>query len=109
MAVVGFGRNDLEVAQEQNRLTIRARRQSSGGKIYLHRGIATHAFQHHFDLADHVKVTDGTMGEGLLVISLRRELPEELKPRTIPINAGKFFQLNAAKREGGEAASQEAA
>jgi molecular chaperone IbpA len=91
MAVAGFAREDLEVVQEQNRLTIRGKRKGCDGKRYLHRGIATRAFAHHFDLADYVEVIDATMGEGLLVISLKRELPEALKPRTIPINAGVFM------------------
>jgi len=93
MAVAGFARDDLEVVQEQNRLTIRGKRKGSDGKRYLHRGIATRAFEHHFDLADYVEVIDATMGEGLLVISLRRELPEALKPRSIPINAGVFVHV----------------
>jgi molecular chaperone IbpA len=95
MAVAGFARDDIEVVQEQNRLTIRGKRKASDGKRYLHRGIATRAFEHHFDLADYVEVIDATMGEGLLVISLRRELPEALKPRSIPINAGVFMHLGS--------------
>lgn len=45
-------------------------------------------FERQFDLADYVEVTGATMGEGLLVIELKREIPEALKPRRIPINAG---------------------
>ena len=52
MAVAGFGRDDIELVQEQNRLTIRGRRVGCEGTTYLHRGIATRAFSHHFDLAD---------------------------------------------------------
>ena len=93
MAVAGFGKDDVELVQEQNRLTIRGRLKETDGKTYLHRGIATRAFERHFDLADYVEVTDATMGEGLLVISLKRELPEALKPRSIPINVGTFVPL----------------
>ena len=99
MAVAGFAREDMELVQEQNRLTIRGKRKGSDGKTYLHRGIATRAFVHQFDLADYVEVTDATMGEGLLVISLKRELPEALKPRTIPINAGTFVPLGRKPSE----------
>jgi molecular chaperone IbpA len=90
LAVAGFGRDDIELVQEQNRLTIRGKRKGSSGKTYLHRGIAARAFVHHFDLADYIEVTDATMGEGVIVILLKRELPEALKPRTILINAGTF-------------------
>jgi molecular chaperone IbpA len=93
MAVAGFAKDDVEVVQEQNRLTVRGKLKETAGKTYLHRGIATRAFERHFDLADYVEVTDATMGEGLLVISLKRELPEALKPRSIPINAGTFVPL----------------
>ena len=93
MAVAGFAKDDVELFQEQNRLTIRGKLKKTNGKTYLHRGIATRAFERHFDLADYVEVTDATMGEGLLVISLKRELPEALKPRSIPINAGTFVPL----------------
>jgi len=90
MAVAGFGKDDVEIVQEQNRLSVRGKLKESNGTTYLHRGIATRVFERHFDLADYVEVTDATMGEGLLVIDLKRELPEALKPRKIPINAGTF-------------------
>ena len=93
MAVAGFAKEDVDLVQEQNRLTVRGKLKDSNGKTYLHRGIATRAFERTFDLADYVEVTDATMGEGLLVISLKRELPEALKPRSIPINAGTFVPL----------------
>ena len=93
MAVAGFGKDDVELVQEQNRLTIRGKLKETNGKTYLHRGIATRAFERIIDLADYIEVTDATMGEGLLVISLKRELPEALKPRSIPINAGTFVPL----------------
>src|ERR1043165_3353418 len=94
MAVAGFGKDDVELVQEQNQLTVRGKLKEPNGKIFLHRGIATRAFERHFDLADYVEVTDATMGEGLLVVSLKRELPEALKPRSIPINAGTFVPMD---------------
>lgn len=93
MALAGFRREDIEIVQEQSRLTIRGAMNESSGQIYLHRGISAHAFERRFDLADYVEVVDATMGEGLLVITLRREVPEALKPRSIPINAGTFLSV----------------
>jgi molecular chaperone IbpA len=93
MAVAGLRKDDIEIVQEQNRLSVQGKPNESNGKTYLHRGIAARAFERHFDLADYVEVTDATMGEGLLVIALKRELPEALKPRSIPINAGTFVPL----------------
>jgi molecular chaperone IbpA len=72
---------------------VRGKLKTIDSKTYLHHGIATRAFERHFDLADYVEVTDATMGEGLLVIDLKRELPEALKPRSIPISTGTFVPL----------------
>ena len=99
LAVAGCSKDDVEIVQEQNRLFVRGRIKEPGEKTYLHRGIAARPFEPQFDLADYVEVTDATMGEGLLVISLKRELPEALKPRTIPINAGTFVPLGRKPSE----------
>jgi molecular chaperone IbpA len=87
MAVAGFGHNDISIVQEQNLLTVHGRLKDAERKTYLHRGIATRPFERRFDLADYVEVTAATLDDGLLVIELKRELPEELKPRSIPINS----------------------
>jgi molecular chaperone IbpA len=55
---------------------------------YLHRGIAGRTFQRRFQLADHVKVTGAHLDNGLLTIDLKREIPEEMKPRRIEIGSG---------------------
>jgi molecular chaperone IbpA len=94
MAVAGFSKEDIEVIAEHNRLTVRGQiNKERDGRTYLHRGIATRSFQRQFDLADFVEVTGATMGDGLLVIDMKRELPEELKPRKIEINAGTITQV----------------
>jgi len=54
-------------------------------KTYLHRGIATRAFDRRFHLADHVKVTGASHADGMLHVDLVREVPEALKPRRIEI------------------------
>ncbi|HXF54421.1 MAG TPA: Hsp20 family protein [Hyphomicrobiaceae bacterium] len=109
MAVAGFAKDDIEVVQDQNRLTVRGRIKQPTDTVYLHRGIATRAFERSFDLADYVEVTDATMGEGLLVIALKRELPEALKPRTIPINSGTILPLGRKANNGGERQSGQVA
>jgi len=95
LAVAGFTKDDVEIVQDQNRLFVRGRIKETGEKTYLHRGIAARPFDRQFDLADYVEVTDATMGEGLLVIALKRELPEALKPRSIPINSGTFLPFGS--------------
>ncbi|TWG97224.1 molecular chaperone IbpA [Ochrobactrum sp. J50] len=64
---------------------------------YLHRGIAGRSFQRRFQLADHVRVEGATLVNGLLTIDLRREIPEEMKPRRIAISSQeKTMQIEAS-------------
>jgi len=87
MAVAGFSEDDITITSEQNRLLVSgngADEPEEQGE-YLHRGIATRAFERRFNLADHVKVTGASLENGLLHIDLEREIPEEMKPRTIKI------------------------
>jgi len=89
LAVAGFDRNDLDVVVEDNQLTVSghvAERKEEAPR-YLHRGIARRAFRHRFELADNVHVAGADLANGLLAIDLKREVPEELKPRRIEIAA----------------------
>lgn len=88
MAVAGFTQDEIEVTQQDNSLVIVGKkRQEDGQGEILHRGIASRAFKQSFNLADFVKVTSATLENGLLTIELKREVPEELQPRRIPIHA----------------------
>lgn len=108
MALAGFSKDDVEIVVEQNHLVVRGEKNDPNGTTYLHRGIANRAFARHFQLADFIEVTDATMGEGLLVIELKREVPEALKPRSIPINAGTFVHLGSQPANGKPALQQAA-
>jgi molecular chaperone IbpA len=86
VAVAGFTGDELSVEQRENALIIAARKgEDAGEKTWLHRGIATRAFERRFHLADHVNVTGATHENGLLSVDLVREVPEALKPRRIAI------------------------
>ena len=88
MAVAGFAPEDITVEVKGNALTVSAKKtekQEQTGE-FLHQGIASRAFERRFQLADHVQVHGAGMENGLLHISLKREVPEALKPRTIPVN-----------------------
>jgi molecular chaperone IbpA len=87
MAVAGFGEGDLDITAENGQLVISGKIEKSEdeGRSYLHRGIATRNFERRFDLADHIKVTGASLENGLLHVSLVREVPEAMKPRKIEI------------------------
>ena len=92
MAVAGFAEHELKITSELNQLTVigeKAEEKQSEGTQYLYRGIATRSFERRFNLADHVRVTGASLDNGLLHISLERELPEVMKPRSIEIKSAK--------------------
>ena len=87
IAVAGFSEEDLNVEVKENGLIVTAKKaQDVDERSYLHRGIATRAFERRFTLADHVRVTGASHTDGMLHIDLQREVPEALKPRRIEIS-----------------------
>jgi molecular chaperone IbpA len=86
MAVAGFGENELTIEVKENTLSIRGEKQAEAEQTtFLHRGIAARSFERRFQLADHVVVKSAGLENGLLHVDLVREIPEAMKPRTIPI------------------------
>ena len=86
MAVAGFRRDEIDISVQENLLVIKGERNHDAEGEYLHRGIASRPFVRRFELAEHVQVTGAHLADGLLNISLKRELPEAMKPRRIEIN-----------------------
>jgi molecular chaperone IbpA len=97
MAVAGFSQEELDITQEQNMLMVSGQKAAEDKGEYLHRGIAGRAFQRRFELADHVKVVGASLVNGLLTIDLKREIPEEMKPRRIEIAADKAMPKATTK------------
>jgi len=87
IAVAGFSDAELSVEVRDKALIVSARKadEDEKSKSYLHRGIATRAFERRFHLADHVQVTGAAHANGMLHIELERQVPEALKPRQIQI------------------------
>ncbi len=101
IAVAGFAADDLSVEVKENALLVAGRSsEDDTSREYLHRGIATRAFERRFHLADHVRVNGARHADGMLHIDLVRELPEALKPRQIAITtearSGHLVEANAA-------------
>ena len=88
MAVAGFSEDELSITSEHNKLLVKgekAEEEETEDTRYLYRGIATRSFERRFNLADHVRVSDARLDNGLLHIELEREVPEAMKPKTIEI------------------------
>ena len=86
IAVAGFAESELNVEAREGQLVVTGRKAETAEKgNFLHRGIATRAFERRFQLADHVRAQDAVTENGLLHIDLVREVPEALKPRRIEI------------------------
>lgn len=89
IAVAGFADDELNVEVREQSLVVSGRKaEDEGERTFLHRGIATRAFERKFQLADHVHVTGAAHEDGMLHIDLKREVPEALKPRRIEIAGG---------------------
>ncbi|SFD12270.1 Hsp20 family protein [Tropicimonas isoalkanivorans] len=89
IAVAGFAESELSVEVKEGALLVSARKaEDDKDRTFLHRGIATRAFERRFQLADHVRVSGASHVNGMLNIDLVREVPEALKPRRIEINNG---------------------
>jgi molecular chaperone IbpA len=89
MAVAGFSPSELDITTHENTLVVTGKAQKEeekkNGNGYLHRGIARRAFERHFSLADHMKVTGANLNNGMLHVDLVHEVPEAAKPRKITI------------------------
>ena len=90
MAVAGFGENEISIEAHRNVLTVKGEKSeetANDGAELLYRGIASRAFERRFQLADHVEVSGATLKNGLLHVDLKRNVPEEMKPRKIAIGS----------------------
>ena len=91
VAVAGFGYDDLSVTKDKKILVIEGKHSretvenDDSTAEYLHKGISERSFRREFQLADHVEITGAHLELGILSIHLKREVPEEAKPKTIAI------------------------
>lgn len=98
IAVAGLTDDELSVEVRENALIVTAKKAGEDdGRVYLHRGIASRAFERRFHLADHVRVTGASHVNGMLHIDLVREVPEALKPRRIEITNGDTVEAKAVE------------
>lgn len=97
MAVAGFSEDEIDIVAQRNQLTVKgekSRENDSDDSEFLYRGIASRSFERRFQLADHVEVVGAHLQNGLLHIELKREIPEEMKPRKITVQTVKASNTN---------------
>ena len=89
LAVAGFGLDNLSVTKDKKFLIIEGKEyQTDSEKVvpnYLHKGISNRDFRREFQLADHVEISHAHLELGILSVHLKREVPEDAKPKTIAI------------------------
>ena len=99
LAVAGFAMEDLDITLEKNVLTIEGSAAKADEEVnYLHKGIGGRNFRRSFTLAEHIEVEDAGLDLGMLNIHLKREVPEELQPKKIEINAGKTIEGTVSEK-----------
>lgn len=99
MAVAGFKPEELSVVCEGMTLTVTGERQKPVSETFFYRGIAGRSFKRTFELAEYIKIAGAQLENGLLSVELKREVPEAMKPRTVPVTSvgatGKAMPLSA--------------
>lgn len=99
LAVAGFSQGELDIQIEKGVLTVRGDKRVKEKHKYLYHGIANRIFERKFNLADYVEVTKADLSNGLLTITLEKEIPEAMKPKTISINQQNSAIEHKAKEE----------
>lgn len=89
LALAGFAPDEITITAEQSTLTVEGRKANKGDHDFLYQGISMRPFRRVFNLADYIQVSDATFENGVLKISLVREVPESMKRRRIEIGDAK--------------------
>ena len=99
LAVAGFGMDNLSIEKDKNVLKIEGTAPKGDEDVnYLHKGIGGRSFRREFTLAEHVEVVGANLELGMLNIHLKREVPEEMKPKKIEINAGQTIEGTVSEK-----------
>ena len=85
MALAGFSKDEIDVEVKENTLTISARTSDKEEDSFVHQGIARRAFKRRWTLAEHLEVDEAKLKDGILIVKMKLNLPEEKKPKTITI------------------------
>jgi len=92
IAVAGFGQNEIDIEIDGGKLIVKGNVDASLDALedtFLFKGIATRAFTRAFAIDDHIEVKNAELFNGMLKIALERLVPEEKKPKKVPVKTGK--------------------
>lgn len=82
LALAGYEKEDITVSTEWNKLFVECKKSEEEETKYLYRGIAKRAFIWSRTLSDDVEIIDTQFNNGMLIIKLRRVIPEHQKKKT---------------------------
>ncbi len=102
LAVAGFSKSDITITFEDGKLKVSGKssaNEEDSGSSYLHKGVAARDFMRMFSLSSDVEVTSADMTNGMLKIWLERLIPENAKPKTIPINDDEYSTERATVKQ----------
>ena len=88
IAAAGFSKDNLTIVHERSALVVvgDCTDDESEDTKYIHKGVSSKRFERSFTLDEQINVTDATMKDGMLIISLEQIVPEELQPKSIKIS-----------------------
>ena len=88
LAVAGFGESEIDIEIDGGKLIVKGNvaTETDESNDYLFKGIATRAFTRAFAIDDHIEVKNAELFNGMLKIALERLVPEEQKPKKVPVN-----------------------
>lgn len=85
LAVAGFKKDEIEITVDNGNLIIKGEKPEDENQNIVHKGIATRKFTRTFALGEYMEVDRAEMADGILIVYLERNIPEEKKPKTIKI------------------------
>ena len=93
IALAGFSERDIEVEVADGVVSVRSKEDKDTAEAeYVHRGIARRSFARKWTLSDDMIVNGAEFQNGLLNINLEKVVPEEKKPRIVPITMSNVIE-----------------
>ena len=93
VAIAGFKEEEVNVVVEDEKLKISGKREAAETSNFIYKGIGTRAFERTFALSKDTKVTKAEYADGILSVFVHYEVPEEKKPKQIPVHRGERLYL----------------